>query len=112
MKATLLAFLLTLTNFFDIPVFWPIRASASLCTLRALAHALTDSFLRHAHVRPCPVVIYFITLFSLTMRERIAHMIKYKYLPCSWGKKKYAAKAGPGAAQGKGGAMFQGKSSN
>jgi hypothetical protein len=45
------------------------------------------------------------------MRERVAHMIKYRYLPCSWGKKKYAAK-GPGAVAKGGDAQFRGKSSN
>lgn len=42
---------MTLSPFFDVPVFWPI------------------------------LLIYFITLFAITMRAQIAHMIKYNYVP-------------------------------
>ena len=68
LRATLLAFCMTLTRAFDIPVFWPI------------------------------LVIYFVILFVFTMRDRVAHMLKHRYIPCSWGKKKYQSK-GPGAAK-------------
>lgn len=44
---------------FDIPVFWPI------------------------------LLVYFILLFTLTMRKQIQHMIKYKYLPWDIGKVRY-----------------------
>ena len=112
MKATLLAFVLTLTRFFDIPVFWPIRA---LTLTFASERPRRPPPLTHARIplhNTLPsVVIYFIVLFSITMRERVAHMIKYRYLPCSWGKKKYAAK-GPGAVKSGGDAQFRGKSSN
>lgn len=30
-------------------------------------------------------------LFFITMRDRIAHMIRYRYLPWSHGKKKYTS---------------------
>ena len=63
---------MTLTRIFDMPVFWPI------------------------------LVIYFCVLFVFTMRDRVAHMLKHRYIPCSWGKKKYQAgggKKGPGAAK-------------
>jgi len=60
--------LLTLSRAFDIPVFWPI------------------------------LVVYFVVLLVFTLRDRLAHMLKHRYIPCSWGKKKYAAK-GPGAAK-------------
>lgn len=30
-------------------------------------------------------------LFFITMRDRIAHMIRYRYLPWSYGKKKYTS---------------------
>jgi len=62
MKATVIAMGLTLFSFFDIPVFWPI------------------------------LLVYFVTLLALTMRNQIAHMIKYRYVPFSWGKAKYAGK--------------------
>jgi len=50
---------MTFFSFFDIPVFWPI------------------------------LLVYFIALFGLTMRNQISHMIKHKYIPISWGKTKY-----------------------
>ena len=45
---------------FNIPVFWPI------------------------------LLMYFIALFFLTMKRQIKHMIKYKYVPFSFGKTKCA----------------------
>ena len=44
---------------FDIPVFWPI------------------------------LLFYFILLFVMMMKRQIKHMIKYKYIPFDFGKKKY-----------------------
>ncbi|CAX40895.1 protein involved in retention of membrane proteins in the ER, putative [Candida dubliniensis CD36] len=58
-RATIIALILTFFNIFDIPVFWPI------------------------------LLMYFIILFTLTMRRQIQHMIKYKYLPFDLGKTKY-----------------------
>jgi hypothetical protein len=61
-KALVISLILTLFSIFDIPVFWPV------------------------------LVIYFFILFALTMRERILHMIHYKYVPFSYGKVRYAGK--------------------
>ncbi|CAG0913100.1 unnamed protein product [Notodromas monacha] len=61
MKATTVAFVLSAFEFTNIPVFWPI------------------------------LVMYFIMLFVVTMKRQIKHMIKYKYLPFTWGKPKYRA---------------------
>ncbi|KAF5095154.1 hypothetical protein D0Z00_003259 [Geotrichum galactomycetum] len=58
-RATTLGFVATWFEIFDVPVFWPI------------------------------LLIYFIVLFTLTMRRQIQHMIKYKYLPFDLGKTKY-----------------------
>jgi len=58
-KAILIAFTLTFFPMFDVPVFWPI------------------------------LLLYWITLFVLTMKRQIRHMIKYKYVPFSLGKQKY-----------------------
>ena len=71
-KALIISLLLTLFSIFDVPVFWPV------------------------------LVIYFFTLFFLTMRQRIAHMIQYKYIPFTHGKVKYAGKneGPPGGAPG------------
>eukprot|EP00744_Colponema_vietnamica_P000263 GILI01000470.1.p1 GENE.GILI01000470.1~~GILI01000470.1.p1 ORF type:complete len:203 (-),score=45.42 GILI01000470.1:184-771(-) len=63
-KAVLVAFVMTFFDFFDVPVFWPI------------------------------LLIYFIMLFVLTMKRQIKHMLKYRYIPFSFGKAKYAGKAG------------------
>lgn len=58
-KSTLIAFFCTFFQLFNVPVFWPI------------------------------LVMYFITLFCITMKRQIKHMIKYRYLPFSVGKPKY-----------------------
>lgn len=53
---------MTFFSIFDIPVFWPI------------------------------LLMYFIVLFAMTMKNQIAHMIKYKYVPFSFGKQTYTGK--------------------
>ncbi|GMH84597.1 hypothetical protein TrVE_jg1477 [Triparma verrucosa] len=57
-KGVTLAFVLTFFTLFDVPVFWPI------------------------------LLLYFITLFFFTMKRQIMHMVKHRYVPVSWGKKK------------------------
>ncbi|KAF4653858.1 hypothetical protein FOL47_010271 [Perkinsus chesapeaki] len=57
MQATIIAIIMTFFPFFDLPVFWPI------------------------------LLVYFIMLFTLTMKEQIKHMIKHRYVPWSHGKK-------------------------
>ncbi|OEH77056.1 protein RER1A [Cyclospora cayetanensis] len=59
MRALLIAICMTFFQVFDLPVFWPI------------------------------LLIYFILLFILTMKQQVKRMIKYKYLPFSWGKQTY-----------------------
>ncbi|XP_057837614.1 protein RER1B [Cryptomeria japonica] len=61
-KAFCIAFLMTFFSVFDVPVFWPIL----LC--------------------------YWVVLFVLTMKRQIMHMIKYKYVPFSLGKRRYSGK--------------------
>ncbi len=56
---------MTFFSMFDVPVFWPI------------------------------LLLYWCLLFFVTMKRQIKHMIKYKYLPFSWGKK-----VGSGAVRG------------
>jgi hypothetical protein len=48
---------MTFFSVFDVPVFWPI------------------------------LLLYWFILFGVTMKRQIAHMIKYKYVPFTWGKK-------------------------
>lgn len=59
MKAILTGLTMTLFPIFDIPVFWPI------------------------------LLLYWLVLLFITMRRQIRHMIKYRYIPFSTGKKKY-----------------------
>ncbi|KAH9621772.1 hypothetical protein KSS87_016553 [Heliosperma pusillum] len=61
-KAFSIAFMMTFFSVFDVPVFWPI------------------------------LLVYWIVLFTLTMKRQIAHMIKYRYIPFSLGKQKYGGK--------------------
>ncbi|XP_021714367.1 protein RER1A-like isoform X1 [Chenopodium quinoa] len=56
-KAFCIAFSMTFSSVFDVPVFWPI------------------------------LLFYWVVLFTLTMRRQIHHMIKYRYVPFSFGKK-------------------------
>lgn len=58
-RATVCALLLSSFDMFDLPVFWPI------------------------------LLAYFILLVVLTMKDRIKHMIKHKYIPFSFGKQTY-----------------------
>jgi len=58
-KATLIALCCTFFELFNVPVFWPI------------------------------LVMYFITLFCITMKRQIKHMIRYRYIPFTWGKPKF-----------------------
>ena len=62
MKSIIVCTLMTFFKVFDVPVFWPI------------------------------LLIYYCTLFFLTMKRQIKHMVKYKYVPWSWGKQKYSGK--------------------
>ncbi|KAI0127786.1 retrieval of early ER protein Rer1 [Xylariales sp. AK1849] len=58
-RAVTIGFLCSWFEFFNIPVFWPV------------------------------LVMYWMILFVLTMRKQIQHMIKYRYVPFSFGKKKF-----------------------
>jgi len=61
-KAFVIATGCTFFDAFNIPVFWPI------------------------------LVMYFCILFVMTMKRQIKHMIKYRYLPFTHGKRKYKGK--------------------
>lgn len=55
-KAFCIAFVLTFFSAFDVPVFWPI------------------------------LLFYWIVLFISTMKRQIMHMVKYRYVPFTFGK--------------------------
>ncbi|KAJ3338235.1 retention in endoplasmic reticulum protein 1 [Gonapodya sp. JEL0774] len=77
-RAILIAFFCTFFSFFDVPVFWPI------------------------------LVLYFFILFSITMRGRIRHMIKYRYLPFDIGKRQYSGSGGGSGSVGLGNGLGPG----
>ncbi|KAK1427445.1 hypothetical protein QVD17_16131 [Tagetes erecta] len=61
-RAFCIAFMLTFFSMFDVPVFWPI------------------------------LLFYWLVLFVSTMKRQIMHMIKYRYVPFTFGKRKYTGK--------------------
>ncbi|MCJ1384153.1 retention in endoplasmic reticulum protein 1 [Xylographa soralifera] len=63
-RAITIAFACTWSELFNVPVFWPV------------------------------LVVYWIILFTLTMRRQIQHMIKYRYVPFSFGKARYNSRSG------------------
>ncbi|KAL2048594.1 hypothetical protein N7G274_000506 [Stereocaulon virgatum] len=63
-RAIAIAFFCTWFEVCNVPVFWPV------------------------------LVVYFIILFSLTMRRQIQHMIKYRYVPFTFGKARYNQRSG------------------
>ncbi|KAI0229882.1 Protein RER1 [Lamellibrachia satsuma] len=58
-KAVVIATVCTFFEALNIPVFWPI------------------------------LVVYFIILFTITMKRQIKHMLKYRYIPFTHGKTRY-----------------------
>ncbi|XP_032904010.1 protein RER1 [Amblyraja radiata] len=61
-KGIVVAMVCTFFDAFNVPVFWPI------------------------------LVMYFIMLFCITMKRQIKHMVKYRYLPFTHGKRTYKGK--------------------
>ncbi|XP_073133996.1 protein RER1A-like [Henckelia pumila] len=61
-KAFCFVFVLTFFSAFDVPVFWPI------------------------------LLFYWLILFISTMKRQIMHMIRYKYVPFTFGKQRYHGK--------------------
>ncbi|EIE27071.1 retrieval of early ER protein Rer1 [Coccomyxa subellipsoidea C-169] len=70
-KALLLGFVVTFFPVFDVPVFWPI------------------------------LLMYWLVLLFVTMKRQIKHMIKYRYIPFSFGKKSYSKGGGRSAKNDK-----------
>lgn len=66
-----MSLVMTFFTVFDVPVFWPV------------------------------LVIYFIVIFVIQMKRQIKHMIKHRYVPISWGKKKYDGSKAPAKGGGK-----------
>ncbi|XP_058227920.1 protein RER1A-like [Rhododendron vialii] len=66
-KAFCIAFVVTFFRIFDVPVFWPI------------------------------LLFYWVLLFTLTMKKQIMHMVKHRYVPFSFGKRRYDVRAAASA---------------
>jgi len=64
-KAICVAMFLTTSRIFDVPVYWPI------------------------------LLFYFVLLFILTMKKRVDHMIKHKYVPISRSKPRVQTRVEP-----------------
>jgi hypothetical protein len=62
-RAVVISIVCSFFEIFDLPVFWPV------------------------------LVVYWLILFALTMRRQIQHMIKYRYVPFSFGKTRYGNKS-------------------
>ncbi|BAM80127.1 probable endoplasmic reticulum retention protein Rer1 [Cyanidioschyzon merolae strain 10D] len=62
LKSVAMSFVATLVPIFDVPVYWPV------------------------------LVLYFLVLFSVTMKRQIEHMRLYGYVPFSWGKQRYGGR--------------------
>ncbi|TVY82533.1 Protein RER1 [Lachnellula suecica] len=75
-RAIAIGFLCTWFAIFDVPVFWPV-----LVVYWLILFALTSKFWRSG-------VIYGGGLIGI-VRRQIQHMIKYRYVPFSFGKAKY-----------------------
>ncbi|KAL1848884.1 hypothetical protein VTK73DRAFT_10054 [Phialemonium thermophilum] len=58
-RAIAISFVCSWFEIFNVPVFWPV------------------------------LVVYWLMLFILTMRRQIQHMIKYRYVPFTFGKARY-----------------------
>jgi hypothetical protein len=71
---------MTMLPFFNIPVFWPV------------------------------LVLYFFALLAFTLKDRLAHMVKHRYIPCSWGKRKYKGGKGGPAVNSASEVLFKGSS--
>lgn len=79
-QAFLIGFACTFFRFLDIPVFWPILL-VYFFILFGTASLVNVQLTRASK-----------TKIAVTMRKQIRHMIKYKYLPFSFGKKVYKGK--------------------
>ena len=61
--ALVVSIILSFFSFLNIPVFWPL------------------------------LVVYFILVMIVAFKTKIAHMIKYRYVPIDIGKRQYAGRA-------------------
>ena len=55
-----------------------------------MKHKISGFRICEKHVMNSLLVVYFIILFCVTMKRHIKHMIRYRYVPFTWGKPKYA----------------------
>lgn len=75
-RAIAIGFVCTWFTIFDVPVFWPV-----LVIYWLILFTLTS--------KKRPFIIYLWDTNIATVRRQIQHMIKYRYVPFSFGKTKY-----------------------
>jgi len=82
-KSTIIALFCTLFGVFDVPVFWPILVAYFIGLF-----CLTMK----RQIKVLFIYSYFLSpyLYSLNTNFSLQHMIKYRYLPFTHGKPKYA----------------------
>ncbi|EPQ10801.1 Protein RER1 [Myotis brandtii] len=105
-KGILVAMVCTFFEAFNVPVFWPILVMYFIMLfcitmkrqIKGILVAMVCTFFEAFNV---PVfwpilVMYFIMLFCITMKRQIKHMIKYRYIPFTHGKRTYKGKEDAG----------------
>lgn len=80
-RAIAIGFVCSWFSVFDIPVFWPV-----LVMYWIILFVLTSEFYTYLAV---VIVFVLLTLSSCSVRRQIQHMIKYRYVPFSFGKARY-----------------------
>lgn len=92
-RAIGIAFVCSWFTFFDVPVFWPV-----LVMYWIILFVLTSTSLPRPRAHPAhPALRRFAVLVPSApnkpaVRKQIQHMIKYRYVPFSFGKARYGGK--------------------
>ena len=79
-RAIVIGFCCSWFEIFNIPVFWPVL----------LVYWIMLFFLTSKAPVPYPSPMQALTIIFYLVRQQIQHMIKYRYVPFSFGKKNYA----------------------
>ena len=84
---------MTFFSVFNIPVFWPILLIYFLVNYPPPLSSWMFFFIFVSDINQLLMFDQNFSsvqiLFGVTMKRQIKHMIKYRYIPCSFGKKSY-----------------------
>lgn len=86
-RAVAISFVSSFVPFFDVPVFWPVLVMYWII-LFVLTSRLRLSFSSRSGIPTYRSSM----LINPAVRKQIQHMIKYRYVPFSFGKARYGAK--------------------